>query len=137
MVLGLNKLTIIADDCNSIDARIMTPIDSPDWHIKTDVTLAVLAQKAQTITYQALAQSVAIDSPHRIHKLTSYLETLIAADVAANAPIRAAVVISKIRGMPAPGFFDCLKQAGFAFDDTNKKAVHTALLRALNPAFEP
>ena len=114
----------------------MTQRDAADWHLKTEMTLLILAQKAEMITYDDLAKAVAVPPPHRIHKLTNYLEVLIEQDIAQGAPIRAAVVISKIRGLPAPGFFDTLDRCGMAYDKTNKLAAHHKWLTALNPAFE-
>lgn len=118
---------------NSTSAPIRTQI--ADWQLRTVMSLAVLAQKAETISYDGLAQAADVPSPHRIHKLTSYLEQLIEEDIAANAPIRAALVISKVRGLPAPGFFETLTRCGISFDEANLSASHHDLLVALNPAF--
>lgn len=115
---------------------IMTQTDAPDWHLKTEMTLLILAQKAEMITYDALANAVGVPAPHRIHKLTNYLEELIKQDIAQGAPIRAAIVISKIRGLPAPGFFDMLDKCQMSYDKTDKLGAHHKLLKALNPAFE-
>jgi len=114
----------------------MTQTDAPDWHLKTEMTLLILAQKAEMITYDALANAVDVPAPHRIHKLTNYLEELIEQDIAQGAPIRAAIVISKIRGLPAPGFFDMLDKCHMSYDKTDKLGSHHKLLKALNPAFE-
>lgn len=114
----------------------MTQRDVPDWHLKTEMTLLILAQKAERISYDDLAKAVDVPSPHRIHKLTIYLETLIEQDIRQGAPIRAAVVISKIRGLPAPGFFDTLDRCQLAYDKSDKSRAHRELLKALNPAFE-
>ena len=114
----------------------MTQRDAPDWHLKTEMTLLILAQKAEMISYDDLAKAVDVPSPHRIHKLTTYLETLIEQDIRQGEPIRAAVVISKIRGLPAPGFFDTLDRCQLAYDKSDKLRAHRELLNALNPAFE-
>ena len=106
------------------------------WHKRVEMNLLILAQKAELITYDALATSADIAPPHRIHKLTLFLETLIAQDISQNAPIRASVVISKIRGLPAPGFFACLQDHGIAVSKGDKKALHERLLKAVNPAFQ-
>ena len=114
----------------------MTQTDAPDWHLKTEMTLLILAQKAEMIAYDDLAKAVAVPPPHRIHKLTNYLETLMEQDITGGTPIRAAVVISKVRGLPAPGFFDTLDRCGMSYDKTNRQQAHHKLLKALNPAFE-
>lgn len=114
----------------------MTQRDAPDWHLKTEMTLLILAQKAEVITYDALANAVGVPSPHRIHKLTNYLEMLIEQDITQGVPIRAAVVISKIRGLPAPGFFDVLDRCHMPYDKADRLGTHHRLLQALNPAFE-
>lgn len=106
------------------------------WHKRVEMNLLILAQKAELITYDALATSADIAPPHRIHKLTLFLETLIAQDISQNAPIRASVVISKIRGLPAPGFFACLQDHGIAVSKGAEKALHERLLKAVNPAFQ-
>lgn len=105
------------------------------WHFKVEIILKSLRDNAQTITYDALATQAQIPGPHRIHKLTTYLEALIDEDIKAATPIRAALVISKIRAKPAPGFFDCLSGHGMTVDDDNQGTLHQQLLRALNPAF--
>jgi len=106
------------------------------WHKRVEMNLLILAQKAELITYDALATSADIAPPHRIHKLTLFLETLIAQDISQDAPIRASVVISKIRGLPAPGFFACLQDHGIAVSKGAEKALHERLLKAVNPAFQ-
>ena len=106
------------------------------WHKRVEMNLLILAQKAELITYDTLATSADIAPPHRIHKLTLFLETLIAQDISQNAPIRASVVISKIRGLPAPGFFACLQDHGIAVSKGAEKALHERLLKAVNPAFQ-
>ena len=106
------------------------------WLKRVEMNLLILAQKAELITYDALATSADIAPPHRIHKLTLFLETLIAQDISQNAPIRASVVISKIRGLPAPGFFACLQEHGIAVTKGAERALHERLLKAVNPAFQ-
>ena len=113
-----------------------TPQDNDKWQIKTDVMLAVLAKQADMMTYDELANAVGVPAPHRIHKLTIYLEQLIADDVRANAPIRASVIISKIRGMPAPGFFMTLQACHLTRTTDDDALWHSQLLHSLNPAFE-
>ena len=108
---------------------------APDWHLKTEMTLLILAQKAELLTYDDLAHHVGVPAPHRIHKLTNFLEALMEEDIKTGAPIRAAVVISKIRGLPAPGFFDVLDRCQMTYDRQDTLGAHHAMLKALNPAF--
>ena len=65
------------------------------------------------ISYAELADTAQIPSPHRIHKLTMWLETLVADDHQLAKPLRAAWVVSRQRGqIPAPGFFIKCKEIG-------------------------
>lgn len=75
--------------------------------------LAALAAEARTITYQALAQRIAVPPPHRIHKLTLALEALVREDHAAGRPLLAALAISRgPEGLPGRGFFQLLTELG-------------------------
>ncbi len=133
---------------NNTNRPTITPQPSPDknegqdWQKRAEMLLLILAQKAQTITYDGLASQCGVPSPHRIHKLTNFLETLIAQDITAGAPIRAALVISKVRGRPADGFYVCLEACGYRPDsdqkpdNDQKTETHKRLLAALNPAFQ-
>ena len=87
------------------------------WQNQVVLLLAMQVKIGGTITYQQLAGEADITPPHRIHKLTNYLEILIKQDVADGHFIRASLVISKIRGLPAPGFFILLKELGFKIED--------------------
>lgn len=81
--------------------------------------LCGIAEKAQPITYQALAQALELSPPNTIHQLTVALEHLIEEDAIAGSPLIAALVISKARsGLPAPGFFECAKRVGRFHGDT-------------------
>ena len=75
-------------------------------------------------TYQELAKTLGLTSPHTIHQVTEALEHLMAEDAANNCPFIAAIAISKARGsLPAPGFFDCARRLGrFAGDETGLEA---------------
>lgn len=105
----------------------------PDWQNHVLAILASLAASRQTITYADLADLAALPSPHRIHKLADYLEQLIAEDITASRPVRAAVVISKRdHGLPADGFFDCCSGHGLIPDTgESRQAFHTRLLTAI------
>ena len=70
------------------------------------MALATAQRANQTITYAELANAAKIPNPHRIHKLTKWLENSMRVDHEAGKPLRAAMVISRNRGgLPAPGFF--------------------------------
>ena len=75
--------------------------------------LCRIAGEGTPITYQALAKTLDLSPPNTIHQLTVALECLIEEDAAAARPLIAALVISKARGgLPAPGFFDCVRCVG-------------------------
>ncbi len=75
--------------------------------------LCRIARHATPITYQSLAKALHLSPPNTIHQLTVALECLIDEDAAAARPLIAALVVSKGRGgLPAPGFFDCVRRVG-------------------------
>ena len=83
------------------------------WQSRAEMTLATAQQANQTITYSELANAAAIPNPHRINKLTKWLESTMRIDHAAGEPLRAALVISRNRGgLPAPGFFILCSELG-------------------------
>lgn len=101
-----------------------------------------LAKARQCITYADLAGLAEIPAPQRIHKLTQHLEALVGRDAGKDAPLLAAVVVSKRSaglpgvGLPGEGFFECCKAHGV----TQKKgeglvAFHQRLLAAVFVAF--
>ena len=112
-----------------------TSQDKSSWQSKVDMLLDVLIASAQTITYDEMATQADIPAPHRIHQLTSYLETLIEDDGAQQRPIRASVVVSKVRLIPAPGFFDALRPYIEPQNHLDEPGLHQHLLRALNPDY--
>ena len=124
------------DNDKLIEKATAAEPDNTLWQSRVEMMLLILAEKAELITYDALATAADIPAPHRIHKLTLFLETLIAQDIAHKAPIRAAIVISKIRDLPAPGFFACLQTHGLEVPQGAERNSHKALLGALNPAFQ-
>ena len=76
------------------------------WQSRAEMALATAQQANQTITYAELADAATVPNPHRIHKLTEWLENSMRRDHAAGEPLKAALVISRNRGgLPAPGFF--------------------------------
>lgn len=122
---------------HSTKLSTLTPSDTQDWHLRAEMSLAILAQKAELMTYDDFAKACEVPAPHRIHKLTLFLETLIALDCEQQQAIRAALIISKVRGIPAPGFFEAIRKGGIAYQKGGEVACHQSLLLALNPAFAP
>ena len=83
------------------------------WQHRAEMVLATAQRANQTITYAELANAAKIPNPHRIHKLTKWLENSMRVDHAAGKPLRAAMVISRTRcGLPAPGFFTLCGELG-------------------------
>ena len=119
----------------SIDDIKKISQDTQDWQNRVVMMLAILAKEAKIMGYDEFATGANIPAPHRIHKLTDFLEELIAEDVAQSAPIRAAVIVSKVTRIPASGFFIKLEACGYDKSD-DEAQTHRALLQALNPAFE-
>lgn len=92
--------------------------------MKVDLLLDSLCLSGKCITYAEMAEAANIPSPHKIHKLTEFLEDLMQRDIALGKPMRAAMVISKVRGMPAPGFFNLAKALGqYDGADTGQEAA--------------
>lgn len=87
--------------------------------------LCRIAGEGAPITYQVLAKSLDLSPPNTIHQLSVALECLIEEDAAAARPLIAALVISKARGgLPAPGFFDCVRRVGrFDGDPSGPEAL--------------
>lgn len=85
--------------------------------------LIQVAAQGTTITYQALAEELAVRPPNRIHQVAMALERLMHEDAAGDRPFIAALVISKQRqGLPAPGFFDLAQRLG-RFDGEPSEAA--------------
>ena len=77
-----------------------------DWHHRASMALDSAITSRHLITYNDLADAAQIPAPHRIHKLTMWLESLFYEDHKSAKPLRAAWVVSRQRGqIPAPGFF--------------------------------
>ncbi len=90
------------------------------WQRRAEMALATAQRANQTITYAELADSASIPNPHRIHKLTEWLEHSMRNDHAAGEPLRAALVISRKRGgLPAPGFFLLCSELGLYQGDVS------------------
>ena len=105
------------------------------WQRRAEMALATAQLANQTITYAELADAAAIPNPHRIHKLTKWLESIVRSDHAAGEPLRAALVISRNRGgLPAPGFFILCGELGLyhgALSGQHAVQFHKATISAL------
>ena len=92
-----------------------------DWQMRAEVALFAALKSGQPVTYDALAQAAGIPAPHRIHKLTLWLEQLMAEDAATGQPLRAAILVSRLHDWPARGFFDTARQLGLLSHNLSKK----------------
>jgi hypothetical protein len=105
------------------------------WHRRAAMALASVAETGRTITYADLADAARIPAPHRINKLTQWLEATMREDHAAGRPLRAALVISRNRGgLPAPGFFQLCGELGLYQASASSIAAaqfHQTMLDAL------
>ena len=106
--------------------------DSGSWQQNAHAKIMAVIKNKEQITYNALAATANMTGPHKIHRLTSWLEQLMAEDHHNDRPLRAAVVISKARGgLPAPGFFDKAKELGLDFETTDRHASYEAYLQTV------
>lgn len=84
------------------------------------------------LSYLEAADGIDLHPPKRIHRLTRLLERLIREDARSDRPIRAALVVSRVRArLPAPGFFDLLVRLGRIDADHDPSRVHAELLAEL------
>lgn len=75
--------------------------------------LKLIAKGGQPVLYRDAAKALRLEPPNTIHRLALMLESLIEEDARNNAPLIAALVISKQRnGLPAPGFFAKAREMG-------------------------
>lgn len=102
-----------------------------NWQHRALIAVESTIAAKRQITYQALAEAAKIPPPHRINKLTTWLEILIAEDAQAGRPVRAACVVSKVRGMPAPGFFTCCHTHGLLAEKSDTESFYLRTLTAL------
>ena len=65
------------------------------WQHRAEMALASVIAADRLITYAELADAANIPPPHRIHKLTLWLETKLVADHQAGAKLHTARVISR------------------------------------------
>ena len=106
--------------------------DPESWQQNALAEIMAVIKNEDQITYNALAATANMTGPHKIHRLTSWLEQLMAEDQHNDRPLRAAVVISKARGgLPAPGFFDKAKELGLDFETTDRRASYEAYLQTV------
>ena len=104
--------------------------DPESWQQNAHDEIIAVIKNKDRITYNALAATANMTGPHKIHRLTSWLEQLMAEDHHNDRPLRAAVVISKARGgLPAPGFFDKAKELGLDFETTDRQASYKSYLQ--------
>ena len=102
------------------------------WQQNAHAEIMTVIKNKDQITYNALAATANMTGPNKIHRLTAWLEQLMAEDHDNERPLRAAVVISKARGgLPAPGFFDKAKELGLDFETTDRRASYTAYLQTV------
>lgn len=106
--------------------------DQKDWQRRASMALNSAIASGHLISYAELADSAKVPPPHRIHKLTKWLERLIDNDHQSAKPLRAAWVVSRQREqIPAPGFFIKCGEIGL-YDGPVKgaqaKAFHRKLL---------
>lgn len=95
-----------------------------------EAALDALARGGKTVGYGALAQQLVVPGPGSIAKLTASLEAMMAEDVMAGRPLRAALCHARGSDLPAKGFFDVARALG-RFDGTEAAAFVTAERAAL------
>ena len=106
--------------------------DPESWQQNAHAEIMAVIKNKDQITYNALAATANMTGPQKIHRLTSWLEQLMAEDYHNDQPLRAAVVISKANGgLPAPGFFDKAKELGLDFEITDRRASYEAYLQTV------
>ena len=103
-----------------------------DWQQRASLALDSAIASRHLISYAELAECAQVPSPHRIHKLTMWLERLIDNEHQSAKPLRAAWVVSRQREqIPAPGFFMKCRAIGLydgPVNDAKAKAFHRTLL---------
>ena len=112
------------------DLQDVSKLESWQRNAQAEIT-AVIKGESQ-ITYHALATAAQMKGPYKIHRLTLWLEEMMAEDHRSGRPFRAAVVISKTRnGMPAPGFFKKAHQLGLKFKAGDRTRQYQAYLQTV------
>ena len=77
---------------------------------KLRAELEGLARAGRTVTYAELAERSSFPPPHRIHRMTEMLETMMRQDHAAGRPLLASLVVSRTGPMPQRGYFALLSE---------------------------
>ena len=103
---------------------------APQWQGAAEAVIGDRIRRRLTITYAELAEAADIPPPHRIHKLTEWLETLMEKDRVLDRAPRAAVVVSKTDGLPGRGFFEKLEQLEWP-DSGDPDTLHAVFLEQL------
>ena len=104
--------------------------DPITWQQNARAKIMDVIRNKDQVTYKSLAVTANITGPHKIHRLTLWLEQLMAEDHQSGRPLRAAVVVSKARGgLPAPGFFDKAKELGLDFETTDRRTSYNIYLQ--------
>ena len=99
--------------------------DDNSWQHRAEMVLATAQRANQTITYAELANAAKIPNPHRIHKLTKWLENSMRVDHAAGKPLRAAMVIrAPVVGYQLPDFLLCGELGLYQGAVSGQAAVH-------------
>ena len=101
-----------------------------EWQAAAEAVIGDCIRERRTITYAELAEAAGIETPHRIHKLTEWLEALMEKDCALDIPPRAAVVVSRTDGLPRRGFFEKLEGLGWRYSG-DPGSLHAILLDEL------
>ena len=101
-----------------------------DWQAAAEAVIGDCIRGRRTITYAELAEAAGIAPPHRIRKLTEWLEALMERDCGLDFPPRAAVVVSRTDGLPRPGFFEKLERLGWRYSG-DPQSLHAILLDEL------
>ena len=80
--------------------------EKEEWQLRAAMALDTAMASGHLITYAELCDTAQIPAPHRVHRLTLWLERLLEIDHKSASPLRAAWVVSRHReNIPAPGFF--------------------------------
>ena len=102
------------------------------WQHRAELALASVITRNGLITYAELADAATIPPPHRIHKLTLWLEKKLVEDHQAGTRLRTARVISRNRGgLPAPGFFIKCRELGLYDGPADGPLAHAFHLNLL------
>ena len=85
----------------------LSPENPDGWQATADQLLMTMIKDKRQITYNQLATAAELTGPHRIHRLTSWLEQTMAEDQKRGRPLRAAVDFQSQRRPACTGFCFC------------------------------